>query len=91
MTGRELSPADHTRKEVREVLQRLVCDRGWTLRKGGHWGVLHCSCSPLCTRVLVPGTPRSASTAARRIAQAAARCPKPEDDPSRPPRGGVVV
>lgn len=90
MVGRPLSPAAHPKKEVREVLERLVTS-GWSLREAGHWGRLWCPCGGLCTSIPVYGTPRNAVTHARRVAAMAARCPLPDGDPRRPPRGGVVV
>ncbi|GAA3749461.1 hypothetical protein HDA32_001129 [Spinactinospora alkalitolerans] len=80
MTGRDISPSDHQDKEVRKVLKKLV-EQGWTLHKEGHWGRLYCDCG--CSCVQVPGTPKNADRAARRIKQEAGRCPLPEDDPRR--------
>ncbi|MFE2025283.1 hypothetical protein ACFW9V_09030 [Streptomyces hygroscopicus] len=84
MVGRELSAADHPKKEVRMALERLVA-RGWTIRKEGHWGRLYCPCEGRCLTIPVPGTPPNADRAARRIAARAALCPLPEDDPRRTP------
>ncbi|PLW65668.1 hypothetical protein C0036_26840 [Streptomyces sp. DJ] len=89
MVGRELSPADHSKKEVRVVLERLVA-QGWSLRKAGHWGRLYCSCSDTCTEIAVGGTPENPSSAANRIARIARRCPLPQDDPRRPAGRRVV-
>ncbi len=86
MVGRALSPAAHPRKEVREVLERLV-SAGWSLHKAGHWGRLACPCGSACTSIPVGGTPRNAVAHARRVAAMAARCPLPGNDPRRPPRG----
>ncbi|GAA2921230.1 hypothetical protein GCM10020221_16790 [Streptomyces thioluteus] len=90
MVGREVSPADHQHKEVRQALKQLV-DKGWVLRKEGHWGRLYCPCDGGCTSISVPGTPRDPHQAARRIERRAAWCPLPEDDPRRISGGGVVV
>jgi hypothetical protein len=83
MTGSPLRASSHTKLEVRKVLEGLV-DDGWVLCKEGHWGKLYCPCSPNCTRITVPGTPKNPSVAARRIAREAARCPLPVGDPRRP-------
>jgi hypothetical protein len=90
MTGVVLDPASHQKKEVRDVLKTLVA-AGWTLRKGGHWGILYCPCSPTCLKITVGGTPRSPSREARRIRDQAKLCPLPEGDPRRPPQARVVV
>lgn len=91
MVGRELSPADHQDKEIREVLKRLVAD-GWTLRKEGHWGRLYCVCAEgRCLAIPVPGTARDPGRTARNLARRAKLCPLPEGDPRRAPGGGVVV
>jgi hypothetical protein len=72
------------KKEVREAVEALV-GKGWEARKEGHKGRLYCPCELGCTTIPVPGTPRDAGTAAKRIRDAAARCPKPEDSPQRSP------
>jgi hypothetical protein len=89
MTGSLLSASSHTKPEVRKVLEALVAD-GWTLRSEGHWGKLYCPCEQTCVKITVGGTPKSPSREARRIRQEARRCPLPEDDPRRPPRGRVA-
>jgi hypothetical protein len=89
MPGRLLDPADHPKKEVREILVRLVKE-GWTVRQAGHWGTLYCPCLPPCTRITVGGTPENPGRTAPRIANEAARCPLDQDDPRRPP-GTVVI
>lgn len=82
MGGQALDPSAHAKKDVREALKALVA-AGWTITSGGHWGTLHCPCEETCLTIPVPGTPKNASNAARRITQAAQRCPLPEDDPRR--------
>ncbi|MFF3455858.1 hypothetical protein ACFYXH_16380 [Streptomyces sp. NPDC002730] len=90
MVGREVSPADHQHKEIREVLKRLVAV-GWTLRKEGHWGRLYCTCAEGCLTIPVPGTAKNPGRTARNLARRAKLCPLPEGDPRRAPGGGVVV
>ncbi len=82
MGGHDLDPSDHTKKDVKDVLKLLVA-AGWTIKAAGHWGTLQCPCDETCLTIPVPGSPKSPSTAARRIMQAARRCPLPEDDPRR--------
>jgi hypothetical protein len=83
MTGQEIDPAKHGKKEIREVLRALVAE-GWTLRKEGHWGRLYCRCG--CLTISVPGTPGGKpERTARRIARQARRCPLPEGDARRRP------
>jgi hypothetical protein len=84
MTGIIISPTSHQAPEIRKVLEDLAA-QGWTLRKGGHWGILYCPCKPLCMRIGVPGTKANPGNTARKIAREAARCPRPEDHPLRPP------
>ncbi|WP_326801886.1 hypothetical protein OIE49_09245 [Streptomyces sp. NBC_01788] len=84
MVGRELSAADHPKKEVRAVLDRLVA-QGWKLCKEGHWGRLYCPCEGRCLTIPVPGTPQNAGRAARKIAARAGLCPLPNGDPRRAP------
>jgi hypothetical protein len=83
VAGRLRDPSEHSKKEVRAVLVRLVKD-GWTIREAGHWGTLCCPCQPACTRIAVGGTPQNPGRAARRIGNEARRCPLPPDDPRRP-------
>lgn len=84
MTGTLRDPCEHTKKDVRDVLVRLVKD-GWTIRRAGHWGTLICPCPSACTKITVGGTPENPGRAARRILNEARRCPLPPDDPRRPP------
>ena len=77
MRGRLLDPSDHPKKEVRDVLVRLV-KQGWRIRQAGHWGTLYCPCDPACTWITVGRTPQNPGRAARRIAGEAARCPHGE-------------
>lgn len=81
MVGKELKSSG-LKKEVREAVDALL-EKGWALHREGHKGRLYCPCSLGCTTIPVPSTPRDAGTAARRIREAAARCPKPEDSPQR--------
>ncbi len=85
MGGHELDPSSHTKKDLRDILKDLVA-AGWKITSGGHWGTLHCPCEDTCLTIPVPGTPKNPSNAARRISQAAKRCPLPEGDPRRPVR-----
>lgn len=80
MTGKEISPSDHPKHELRPVLERLVRE-GWILRKEGHWGRLYCVCG--CLRIQVSGTPKDPGRAARRIRKEARMCPLSPDDPRR--------
>ena len=82
MVGRELSPSDHPKKDIRKILEKLV-DQGWTIRAAAHWGDLYCPCENRCTKVPVSSTPRNATQDAKRIRYAAGRCPKPADSPQR--------
>lgn len=82
MVGRELGPSDHSKKDIRKVLEQLV-GAGWTLRAAAHWGTLYCPCENRCTTIPVYSTPRSATQDAKRIRYAAGRCPKPADSPQR--------
>jgi hypothetical protein len=83
VTGREISPADHPDKGMRELLKELT-KSGWELRKEGHWGRLYCDCG--CSVLQVAGTPRNVVREVRRIRRQTRRCPLPEDDPRRGPR-----
>ncbi|MGX2997038.1 hypothetical protein JNUCC64_22710 [Streptomyces sp. JNUCC 64] len=84
MAGRELKPSDHSKKDVRRILEKWV-GRGWTLQRGGHWGKLSCPCGAGCTVIPVAGSPRSEGHHARKIDRLASRCPSP---PPEPPRRG---
>ena len=77
-------------KEIREVVERLV-KAGWELRAEGHKATSYCPCEGQCPTIPVPGTPRNAGSAARRIERRAKLCPLPPDDPRRTRRSGVVV
>lgn len=70
------------KKEIREVVELLVKD-GWNAFAAGHKGRLVCPCETGCTTIPIPGSPANVGVAARRIKEAAARCPKPEDSPQR--------
>lgn len=82
VVGRELNPSDHTRKEVRRVLEKWV-GRGWKIHKDGHWGKLYCPCEGRCTTIPVSGSPQNEGSHARRIDRLAARCPLPPDSAGR--------
>jgi hypothetical protein len=86
MTGKDLIPSEHQDAPVRRVLKKLV-QRGWTLKKEGHWGRLYCPCDDHCTTIPVGGTPKNPDQAARTIDRLAARCPLPGGDPRRTPTG----
>ncbi len=81
MVGKTLKTSE-LKKELRQVVESLVAE-GWSARKEGHKGRLYCPCG--CSTIPVPGTPRDVDVAAKRIREAAARCPKPEDSPQRSP------
>lgn len=82
MVGAPLRAGDHSKKEVRKVLEELTAD-GWTIHADGHWGKLYCPCGTRCTTIPVSSTPKNASGHARRITRLAARCPLPEESPQR--------
>lgn len=82
MVGREMKPSDHTKKDVRKVLEKLVA-LGWKIYGDGHWGKLYCPCENGCTTIPVDCTPKSPTQHAKRLGYAAARCPKPVDSPQR--------
>jgi hypothetical protein len=83
VVGKPLKTSE-LKKEIREVVKALV-GKGWEAREEEHKGRLYCPCELACTTIPIPGTPKNAGTAARRIREAAARCPKPEDSPQRSP------
>ena len=62
----------HPKPAVRAAVEALVAD-GWTLRKGGHWGVLSCPYSCKC-RISVNGSPQDADDHAKYIWRSARRC-----------------
>lgn len=72
----------HPNKEVEEAVAHAE-ERGWTLRKMGHWGRLFCAHADRdgC-QIGVNGTPRDPETHARQIIRAINRCPhgKEADD-----------
>ncbi|MEU0752636.1 hypothetical protein [Streptomyces albogriseolus] len=74
MAGQDLTPSSHRAEKVREVLKKWV-GRGWTLRPGGHWGLLYCPCDANCTVIAVSGTPRNPEQHARNIDNTASGCP----------------
>jgi hypothetical protein len=82
MVGRELKPSEHTKKDVRRVLEKWVA-RGWTLRKDGHWGKLYCPCKAKCTAIPISGSPENQGSHARRVDRLASRCPLPPEAPHR--------
>lgn len=82
MVGVPLRASDHSKKEIRKVLEELT-DAGWTIHADGHWGKLYCPCASRCTTIPVSSTPKNDVNHARRIARLAARCPLPEGSPQR--------
>lgn len=83
MVGKPLDASSIQSKDVRKVVEELLKEGGWTLRKEGHGARLHCPCESACTTIPVPGTPRNEGNLARRIARTARRCPLPPDAPNR--------
>ena len=77
--GEELQPRDHKDKVVREALTTIMAPGGWSLNKGGHWGLL--TCGDGCHRISVSGTPRVAERHARDLLREAQTCPLPDGDP----------
>ncbi|MDB1088094.1 hypothetical protein PJ985_11005 [Streptomyces sp. ACA25] len=77
--GDELLPRSHRDKAVREALESITANGGWSLRKGGHWGLL--TCDEGCHRITVAGTPRIAERHARDLRREARTCPLPDGDP----------
>ncbi len=65
----------------REV--QAAYDQGWTIRKQGHALRLYCPCGASDGTIVVPGSPRNAGNAARRIRQDVARCPERHPSVSR--------
>lgn len=88
MVGKELTAKDIKDKDIRKAVEPLL-KKGWTLHKEGHGTRLYCPCSGGgCTTIPIGSTPRSPTTKARQITNAAGRCPKPKDSPQRSLTGG---
>jgi hypothetical protein len=62
----------HPKPAVRAVVEALIAE-GWSLRKGGHWGVLTCSYACKC-QISVNGSPRNDDDHARYVRRIARRC-----------------
>lgn len=63
-------------KEVYVVVELLVKEHGWRLRKQGHKYGLYCPCTEgRANFIPIPGTPKNPVHAARRIKRLAAHCP----------------
>ncbi|OAH43496.1 hypothetical protein AYJ66_04360 [Dietzia cinnamea] len=63
-------------KEIYDVVEVLVKDEGWRLRVQGHKYALYCPCThDRANFITIPGTPKNAKDAARRIKRSAAKCP----------------
>lgn len=62
----------HSRPAVRAALADLTHD-GWSLRPGGHWGVLTCRFACKC-RISVAGSPRDDLYHAKYLRRMARRC-----------------
>lgn len=77
--GEELLPRSHKDKAVRAALEEILGGGGWSLRKGGHWGLLTCDVG--CHRISISGTPRVAERHARDVLREARTCPLPDGDP----------
>jgi hypothetical protein len=77
--GDELLPRSHKDKVVREALESIMSSGDWSLRPGGHWGILTCHAG--CHRISVNGTPRVSERHARDLLREARTCPLPDDDP----------
>ncbi|MFF7457370.1 hypothetical protein [Kitasatospora sp. NPDC008115] len=82
MVGKELGLRDIQSKEIRDAIAPLIAD-GWRIFKEGHKARLRCPCDNRCTTLPIPGTPRDAGNAAKRIKREASRCPLPADSPQR--------
>ncbi|WP_170323127.1 hypothetical protein [Gordonia effusa] len=74
---------NEVKKEIFDALEQL-CAQGFKLRKQGHKFGLYCPWLPgdgqRAHFISVPGTPRNPSVAARRLLQAAKRCPQRHED-----------
>jgi hypothetical protein len=79
MAETPLDPSDHSKKDVREALQRIMAKDCWRLVKAGHWGHLRCNLG--CCDIPVNGTPKNPSRDARDIERRAGRHPLDEEDP----------
>lgn len=62
----------HSKPAVRAAIAALLAD-GWTLRRGGHWGILSCRYTCKC-RISVSGSPRNECDHAKYIQRVARRC-----------------
>ena len=82
MVGRELSPSDHSKKDIRKILEKLA-SKGWTIHAAAHWGTLYCPCANKCTTIPVGSSPENVTQDVKRIQRMASKCPKPADSPQR--------
>jgi len=61
-------------EEIYEVLLKAEAD-GWVIREQGHKASMYCPCGDRNGRVSIPGTPRNAGSAARRMERVMKHCP----------------
>jgi hypothetical protein len=74
----ELAPRQirhEVHKSIYAVIEELVEQRGFRIRRQGHKLALYCPCMRDGGFITVPGTPRDGDVAARRLRRAALRCP----------------
>lgn len=63
-------------KEVYDVVEDLVKNRGWRLREQGHKYAVYCPCTEgRANFITLPGTSKNPGNAAKRIKRSASRCP----------------
>ena len=62
-------------KEIYEVVEALVRDEGWWLRRQGHKYALYCPCGSEGGFVTLPGTPKNAGAAAKTVRRKTRHCP----------------
>ena len=59
-------------QQIYETLVQLEAS-GWRLRRAAHKATLYCPCG--ADTIAVPGSPKNADNAARRLLREASRCP----------------
>jgi hypothetical protein len=62
-------------QQIYAVIAELCRTRGFKVRRQGHKFYLYCPCGTDGAMISVPGTPRNADVAARRLRRAASHCP----------------
>lgn len=79
----ERSPSDHTDKDIRAALEKILemDGPGFKLFKGGHWGMLRCGRG--CCQISVDGTSRIPQIHAKDLVREARKCPRPDGDPRK--------